>query len=82
VAFSSTGVCDLLFYLETVEMSHPHRINTCTNAELAKGAILGLLQGWLSVAIPMAVAWYFFGHLLPEPEPAVQKPIIEARIDV
>jgi hypothetical protein len=62
-------------------MTHPHRINTCTNAELAKGIALGLLQGWLSVAIPMAIAWYFFGHLLPEKSPPHPKQI-EVRIDV
>jgi hypothetical protein len=62
-------------------MTHPHRINTVSNWEIAKCAAIGALQGWLSVAIPMAIAWYFFGHLLPEKNPPHPKQI-EVRIDV
>jgi hypothetical protein len=46
-------------------MTHPHRINTCSNAELAKGMFWGAVNGFVAVAIPVLLIWYFFGHLLP-----------------
>jgi hypothetical protein len=63
-------------------MTHPHRINTATNVQIAAGAFLGLIQGLLSVGIPVLLFWLFFGHLLPGAERAAPKPTIEARIDV
>lgn len=62
-------------------MTHPHRISTQTNWDLAKGAMLGVVQGTVSVAIPMLVLWWFFGHLIPDERPVPAK-TIEAGIKI
>lgn len=63
-------------------MTHPHRINDVSNWEIAKGAFWGMIRGTLSVGIPVLLAWYFFGHLLPGADSAPMAKGIEVRIDV
>lgn len=63
-------------------MTHPHRVSDQTNWHIAKCAALGLVEGTLSVGIPILVAWYFFGHLLPVAERPAPAPTIEAGIKI
>jgi hypothetical protein len=63
-------------------MTHPHRINICTNGALAMGMLVGLVQGILAVVVPGALAWYFLGDYLSGMKPAPTPKQIEVRIGI
>ena len=55
-------------------MTHPHRINVCTNADIGKGILVGFVKGGLSFWNPAAIVWFFFGRMLPGVDRAAQPP--------